>query len=145
MDTTNFKDGWNVKPLGWESTKKKVNKRDNKITSYNYDLLSNEYIDKDLDAIIVLAGGLDGNGLVYEFVEERLNLAIEIYKKRNGEIKIICLGGGTYHKPPILNERLFVIHESTACSEYLIMNGVDPQNIYKEYSTLSYIVGRMKW
>ncbi len=88
----------------------------------------------DYDIILILAGGLDKNGNVYEWVKRRLDITIELfYKKR---VPIICLGGGTYHKSPILNDHKFVIHESTACTNYLKTVGkIDSINIYKEWSS----------
>ena len=86
------------------------------------------------DIILILAGGLDQNGNVYEWVRRRLDLSIELFNKKN--VPIICLGGGTYHKPPILNEHRFVVHESTACTNYLKTVGkINSKNIYKEWSS----------
>ena len=52
------------------------------------------------------------------------------------KVPIICLGGGTYHKPPIINRRGFVIHESSACVNYLKEIGkIDSKYIYKEWAS----------
>jgi vancomycin permeability regulator SanA len=126
----NNSDGWDIKPIGWENITKI-----NHISGTNTHETNNKYKNIKLDAIFVLAGGLDHKGQVHEFVKERLDLAISIYCTLNKNIKIICLGGGTYHKPPFLNKSSYVIHESSSCSEYLITKGVDPHNIYKEYSS----------
>lgn len=123
-------DGWDDKPDGWENINKTNTLCKNIDTNIN-----NKYKDIELDAIFVLAGGLDQNGHVHEFVKKRLDQAIKIHNSLNKKIKIICLGGGTYHKPPILNKKSYVIHESTSCAEYLITRGIDPKNIYKEYSS----------
>lgn len=88
--------------------------------------------------IIVLAGGLDENGECHDFVKVRLDKAKEIYDeniKNNIQTNIICLGGGTYHKPPNLNNLNYVIHESTACAIYLVENGVDDAHIMREWSS----------
>lgn len=86
------------------------------------------------DVILVLAGGLKKDGIINEWVKNRLDDAIFLFNKKN--VPIICLGGGTYHKPPVLNERGFVIHEATACVNYLKNVGkIDPQYIYKEWSS----------
>jgi len=82
--------------------------------------------------IFVLAGGIDTNGKVYPFVMKRLDKALSIYN--NGDY-IYCIGGGTYHKPPYLNKDNFVIHESTACAEYLHKHGIKESNILKDWSS----------
>lgn len=85
-----------------------------------------------MDVILVLAGGLNYDGTLPEWVIRRLNDTIDIHNLY--KIPIICLGGGTYHKPPVLNERGFVIHESTACTNYLkSMGNISPSYIYKEW------------
>jgi len=88
--------------------------------------------------IFVLAGGLQEDGEVHEFVKTRLDKAIEMYNKiiEYRPCKIIVMGGGTYHKPPILNESNYVIHESSSCALYLTQQGdVDPKHIYREWSS----------
>lgn len=45
------------------------------------------------------------------------------------------MGGGIYHKPPILNKLNYVIHESTTCAYYLCKNGVKEIDIYREWSS----------
>ena len=46
------------------------------------------------------------------------------------------MGGGTYHKPPILNESNYVIHESSSCALYLTQHGnIESKNIYREWSS----------
>ena len=87
--------------------------------------------------IVVLAGGLKETGEVHDFVKYRLDKASEIFweeiKKRN--CKIICMGGGTYHKPPILNKGKFVIHESSSCAHYLLSKGIPPENLLREWAS----------
>lgn len=84
--------------------------------------------------ILVLAGGFDEYGNLNPWVIDRLNLVIKEY--HNKPCPIICLGGGTYHKPPLLNHRNFVIHEATACCNYLKTYGHIPGNmIYKEWGS----------
>lgn len=97
------------------------NKKKNSITKY----------------IFVLAGGLKENGEVNNFVQLRLDKAIELYKKhilKGFNCKIFVFGGGTYHKPPFLNESNYVIHESTSCAYYL-NQFIDETNIYREWSS----------
>jgi hypothetical protein len=85
--------------------------------------------------IFVLAGGHNDNGKCNSFVKQRLDLAIEIYNKYKNKCKIICMGGGTYHKPPILNKLNYVIHESTTCAYYLCKNNVKEDDIYREWGS----------
>ena len=113
---------------GWEKTKEidKVKKKiqENENTPIQY--------------IFVLAGGLQDNGEVHEFVKIRLDKAIELYNYYSDfqQCKIIVMGGGTYHKPPILNDSNYVIHESSSCALYLTQQGdVDPKDIYREWSS----------
>lgn len=117
-------EGWIVKPEGWEEVEYKyINVKKPKIINFN----------KEIDGIFVLAGGLNDRGLCHPWVIRRLDLAYQIHLSTNKPI--FCLGGGTYHKPPILNKSKYVIHESTSCSEYLIKLGVKPNMIYKEWSS----------
>lgn len=118
--------GWEETPYGWEDTHGRY-----QVTSHRKDL--RDIPNKKFDVIIVMAGGLNDEGDIHPWVENRLNLVIELYKK--SQTKIICTGGGTYHKPPALNEEKFVIHESTACAEYLINNDVNPHDIMKEWGS----------
>ena len=69
----------------------------------------------------MLAGGLDERGKVHEWVRGRLDLAVKIFHSNPGRVgRVVCLGGGTYHKKPVTNAGGFVVHESTACAEYLL-------------------------
>lgn len=118
-------DGWIKKPSGWEETDNRY-----KLIHNN---LSTGIISNNSDVIIVMAGGLADDGKIHPWVQKRLDLAIELYNKNPKYI--LCTGGGTYHKPPIVNDKKFVIHESTACAEYLINNGVKPLHIIKEWGS----------
>lgn len=117
--------GWNTKPTGWEETHEKYKIKHN-FNKINFDT-------KNTDVIIVMAGGLDDNGNIHPWVKKRLDVALDLY--RQNPKFILCTGGGTYHKPPILNKENFVIHESTACADYLISNDVNPQHIIKEWAS----------
>ena len=117
--------GWTDTPNGWNET-------DNEFTynSFYSELCS---VNGPVDVIFVLAGGVDANGYIHEWVRRRLDVAIQIYCQK--KCYIVCLGGGTYHKPPSLNHAGFVIHESTACCKYLIDAGIPYNKIYKEWSS----------
>ena len=136
MDTQS-KDGWETKPNYWETETEEMKYTIHQSSENNDDLKKPDYSKRLIDAIFVLAGGLTDNGKLHEWVIRRLNLALKLHKNsvNREKQKIICLGGGTYHKPPYLNEQRYVIHESTACAEYLIKSGIDPKNIYREWSS----------
>lgn len=85
--------------------------------------------------ICVLAGGLTQTGKPHQFVINRLDKVIELFKENSDNTVILILGGGTYHKPPFLNSENYVVHESTSCSAYLIENGINPSNIFREWSS----------
>lgn len=123
-----IKSGWDHKPNGWEEED-----IDN-INPHRYTLsVDSSLLDNvNYDAIFVLAGGLQDNNDIHEWVKRRLDVAHNLYKQGT---KIICLGGGTYHKSPKLNDSGYVIHESTACADYLIKLGIDYKDIYKEWGS----------
>ena len=104
-----------MKYTGWETISNKYN-------SFN-----------QLDLIIVLAGGLTERGNLHPWVIRRLDRSIELHRTHSSPI--LCLGGGTYHKAPYTNEKGFVVHESTECVNYLVQQGVDKKNIYREWAS----------
>jgi uncharacterized SAM-binding protein YcdF (DUF218 family) len=118
-------DGWDIKPVGWEDCSSLGHTLSK---PSNYDLSA-----YDSDVIFVLAGGLNEDGANHQWVIRRLDLALQLYriKKR----LIVCLGGGTYHKPPALNLLGFVMHESSVCAKYLLQNGVDKNDLMKEWAS----------
>lgn len=88
----------------------------------------------NFDVILVLAGGYNNKtGELHEWVKRRLDLAYKNFQEKN--IPIICLGGGTYHKSPFINKEGFVVHESTACVNYLKEKSVPYKYLYKEWSS----------
>ena len=93
--------------------------------------------DNKPDGIIVLAGGLTPTGGVPTWVEGRLDAALALHRK-TGSI-ILCTGGGTPHKPPILFENGHINHESTVCANYLLERGVQSDKILKEWSSFDTI------
>ena len=84
--------------------------------------------------ILVLAGGLTNNK-VNNFVKKRLDEAIKLYNTNKNCI-IICIGGGTLHKPAILNSSGYILYESSVCAQYLIDNFVNEKDIYREWGSL---------
>jgi len=90
------------------------------------------------DAIFVLAGGLNHENRNHQWVVRRLDLAEKLwsqYQHSSPELEILCLGGGTYHKPSPRNNQGFVMHESTVCAQYLISRGVPHDRIMREWSS----------
>ena len=98
------------------------------------DISNNIYVKNKINLICVLAGGIQNNGDVNEFVKARLDKAIELYNKYNNSY-ILVLGGGTYHKTPHINKEGFVVHESTCCAIYLNNNGIPGYHIMREWSS----------
>lgn len=121
--------GWDYKPKGWEEID-----FDYKINlSSDFDLDLNNLNLNNLEGIFVLAGGIDETGKCHPWVQKRLLLAFKLYKIL--KVPIYCIGGGSYHIPPIRNKHDYVIHESTSCAEFLIRLGVESDHIYKEWSS----------
>ncbi|KAF5828380.1 DUF218 domain-containing protein [Dunaliella salina] len=89
-----------------------------------------------LDAIIVLGGGLSADGDLPLWVKRRLDLAHSLYSCQIQRPPILCSGGGTPHKPPVLDQEGFVVHEATRCSDYLQTEKLVPAaDILKEVSS----------
>lgn len=117
-------DGWNTKPIGWNLFDEE---------EYSDDIINSDLTQFDQEYIFVLAGGLDNLGRNHPWVKDRLDVASRLYRLKPR--KIIILGGGTYHKPPHLNRGRFVIHESTMGAKYLIDQGINPDDIYREWAS----------
>lgn len=128
-NTNKHNDGWDNINTGWEICDLELRQ-----TQQDIELSDDIHNINDIEYIFVLAGGITDKGQIHPWVERRLLLAKKLYKV-NTSIKIICLGGGSYHVKPIMNHNGFVIHESTACAEFLIKLGVNPNNIYREWSS----------
>ena len=117
--------GWEKTPSGWEFANGKYN--------IKHQVIINQKQKFNYDAIFVLAGGIDNDGNIHPWVQRRLDIAIDL--GNNNDIPIVVLGGGTYHKPHYTNKDGFVIHESTACANYLIYNGIKSERIMREWSS----------
>ena len=125
-------DGWDQLLTQWENPPQELtNQLDKRITNKLNETHINLAIEPD--AIFVMAGGLQDDGQVHDWVIDRLDLVYLIYQQTKA--KIICTGGGTYHKPAITNKLGFIIHEATACAEYLVKRGITPKDIYKEWAS----------
>ena len=125
------KDGFLESPEGWKQIDYQLLKTliDSSHSEDFHEILRNF----NHEVILVLAGGLNEFKQNHLWVIRRLDLALALYKQKKR--RIICLGGGTYHKPPYLNHMGYVIHESTVCAEYLIERGVEPSDLMREWSS----------
>ena len=83
------------------------------------------------DAIIVPGGGVRDGGILPPWVVNRFDRALELH---NSE-PIVCLSGGTVHRPPPLDPEGRPIFEAVAGARYLMSRGVDPKLIYTETSS----------
>ncbi|KAK9805118.1 hypothetical protein WJX73_010900 [Symbiochloris irregularis] len=97
---------------------------------------------RSYEAVIVLGGGLLPDGGLPKAVQERLDLACSLAElpahqtAAHTHCPIVCLGSGTPHKPAVLTHTGHVLHEATACTEYLAEQGVPRLQLYRE--TASY-------
>lgn len=86
--------------------------------------------------MLVLAGGQTPDGGVPPVVERRLDAGLQVAMLQNPTCPVLCVGGGSPHKPPVVSESgNYVIHESWSCAEYLIAKGLSSTNILKETSS----------
>ena len=89
-----------------------ISNSDNTGPSYRLRAASTSSSDARPDGIVVLAGGLTSEGSLPKWVVGRLDAAVALHEQNPGS-KILCTGGGTPHKPPILFDNGHVNHEST--------------------------------
>lgn len=83
------------------------------------------------DAIIVPGGGVREGGVLPPWVAKRFDRAIELHA---GE-PIICLSGGTVHRPPPLDMTGRPVFEAVAGARYLVSRGLNPELIYIEVAS----------
>ena len=55
-----------------------------------------------------------------EWVKRRLDKSIEIHNAHDGAVPIVCLGGGSPHKQPLLSMHGHVIHEGNSLAAHLV-------------------------
>ncbi|DBA72362.1 TPA: hypothetical protein ACH3X2_010515 [Trebouxia sp. C0005] len=87
------------------------------------------------DAVVVLGGGLTAQGGIPRWGQRRLDMALQIYRQPGGPCPILCLGGGTPHKPAVLSDNGHVVHEGSAYAAYLLEQGVPAKHVLKEVSS----------
>jgi hypothetical protein len=83
------------------------------------------------DAIIIPGGGVREDGVLPAWAVKRFDRAMELHA---GE-PIICLSGGTVHRPPPLDSMGRPVFEAVAGARYLVSRGVDPKLIYIEIAS----------
>lgn len=85
------------------------------------------------DAILILAGGQRTDGTLHTWVRRRMELAADLFRRQEKPgAKLLCCGGGTPHRPPVLMESNFVLHEATELANFLLREGVRHQDMLKE-------------
>lgn len=85
----------------------------------------------EINHIFILAGGLTDTAKNNSWVIERMKIAMEI----KGNNIYYCIGGGTYHKPNLIDNSGYVIYESNKMIEYLISNNIEKDKIKHEWSS----------
>lgn len=91
----------------------------------------------DVDAIIVLAGGVDASGRPHETVLRRLRAAARLHKKEAAAtgrlVPILCNGGGTTHKPKWVDGQGYAVAEAALMAGVLARElGVPWSSIFAE-------------
>ena len=64
----------------------------------------------------------------------RLDACAELHRRHGSPI--VCSGGGTPHRPPVLNAHGYVTTESAAGARYLLAAGVDARSVLRESASM---------
>eukprot|EP00965_Chrysotila_dentata_P235891 6201010-Pleurochrysis_carterae.AAC.6 len=78
--------------------------------------------DSTIDAIVVLAGGVDDSGRPHESVLRRLRKAVILHQEQlhaGRTVPIICNGGGTTHKPKFVDPAGYAVPEAALMAREL--------------------------
>jgi uncharacterized SAM-binding protein YcdF (DUF218 family) len=99
---------------------------------------------RDIDAIIVLGGGLTPDGSPPLWQQARCKLAAELYSKavaagQSPAPVVITLSGGTTWKAPPRDDRGFPITEAASSARYLATLGVPYEHLFEEGFSLDTI------
>ena len=89
-----------------------------------------QILEHDAEAIVVLAGGIDD--------KPRHPWSVHAWMQRRwptGTGSLNHPSAAEHHKPTTLNAHGRVVHESTACAEYLLSAGVNAEHTYKEWAS----------
>jgi uncharacterized SAM-binding protein YcdF (DUF218 family) len=98
----------------------------------------------DVDAIVVLGGGLTSEGLPPPWQQARCRLAAERYAEviaagQTPPPAVVTLSGGTPWKPPPGDARGFPITEAASSARYLASLGVPYEHLFEEGFSLDTI------
>ena len=92
-------------------------------------------LQEDIEAAIVLAGGVDAKGVPHETVLRRLRRAAKLYKlsqTKGQRLILVANGGGTTHKPKWVSPAGYAVPEAALMAKVLHEQGVAPGDIYLE-------------
>ena len=92
-----------------------------------------------VDAIVVVAGGIEADGTLPPWVTPRLDRARERFEATGGRVKILVSGSMTPHKPPPMGPGGFNVHESTSMASYLMERGVPATAVLKDTASMDTI------
>lgn len=81
------------------------------------------------DCIFLPGGGLNPDGSLPPWAEARVQRALEL---EDQTAQIVCLSGGTVHKPPPLDGGGFPVFESRVAADELIRSGVNRRKVSSE-------------
>ena len=83
------------------------------------------------------AGGQRTDGQLHEWVRRRLEVAADVHSLQAREIPILCCGGGTPHRPPMLTPQGFVLHEGTELAKFFVRE-VSPNSSHRWSALLAF-------
>jgi hypothetical protein len=90
----------------------------------------------EVDAIVVLAGGVGHDGVPHETVMRRLRRAAGLYLSQQSRTgygpAIICNGGGTTHKPKWVDPSGYAVPEAALMGRELVALGVRSDDVFVE-------------
>jgi len=94
-----------------------------------------------VDAVVVVAGGIEMDGTLPAWVTPRLDYAAEAYGRAEAsrKPKILLSGSMTPHKPPPMGRGGFNLHESTSMASYLMERGVPANSLLKDTASMDTI------
>jgi len=94
-----------------------------------------------VDAIVVVAGGIEEDGTLPSWVTPRLDYAARAYADAADDAKprILLSGSMTPHKPPPMAKGGFNLHESTSMAGYLMEKGIPANSLLKDTASMDTI------
>lgn len=92
-----------------------------------------------MKTIIILGGGIQTDVTLPNYVKERCDIGISIYKNEPNNYNFITTSAATYHSQLNLNEEGQPIYESIIIAKYLVDNGIPSNKIYREWNSFDTI------